>query len=54
MIRIAIANVTALASRLEEVASWDVDATILSETPLTKQGQRALPGLLREGGWQVF
>ena len=45
--RIAISNVTALRSRLEEVASWEVDVAIPVETRLTRQGQRALTGLLR-------
>ena len=48
--RIAISNVTALRSRLEEVASWEVDAAILVETRLTRQGQCVLTGLFRQRG----
>ena len=54
MMRITVSNVTALSSRLQEVASWEVDATILVETRLTRQGQRALTGLFGQRGWQVF
>ena len=39
VIKIIVANVTALRSRLEEVVSWDVDATIVSETRWIRQGQ---------------
>ena len=45
--RTAISKVTALRSRHEEVASWEVDAAILVETRLMRQGQRALTGLFK-------